>query len=377
MVYTEGLTSFSSTHDDCGQALKEHAMFSKRLNKLTPYVPGEQPQDRTYIKLNTNENPYPPSPKIAAFLPSVDPEVLRRYPDPQFIGLRKAIAERYGVRPDQVFAGNGSDEVLSFIFFAFFDSRRAPLFFPEHTYSFYPVYCDYYNIGFQRVPLAADFSIDLKDYLDNPSCGVIFPNPNAPTGIALAAEGIGAFLEVYPDDRVVVVDEAYVDFGAQSVVSLLDKHTNLLVVRTLSKSMSLAGLRLGFAMGHPDMIKALYTCKDSFNSYPLDALTQQIGILAMKDADYYDTITARIIRTRENFADELRNMQWHVLPSAANFVYASCPGSTGEDIYRALKAQGILVRYFSTPGLTEFVRITIGTEDEMARLVAAIGNWKD
>ena len=350
-------------------------MFSQRLNNLTPYVPGEQPQDRTYIKLNTNENPYPPSPKVAAFLSAFDPEVLRRYPDPQFTDLRKAIAERYGVQPDQVFAGNGSDEILSFIFFAFFDSQHAPLLFPEHTYSFYPVYCDYYGIDFHRVPLSADFGIDLNDYLDSPSCGVIFPNPNAPTGIALAADRIGTFLEAYSNDRVVAVDEAYVDFGAESVVSLINRHPNLLVVRTLSKSMSLAGLRLGFAMGHADLIRALYTCKDAFNSYPLDTLSQQIGILAMKDADYYDTIAARIIRTREKFVGDMQNMQWRVLPSAANFVYASCPDKAGEDIYRELKTQGILVRYFSTPGLSEFVRITIGTEDEMDRLVAAIGNW--
>jgi len=349
-------------------------MFSQRFSTLTPYVPGEQPQDRTYVKLNTNENPYPPSPKVAAFLKTADPETLRRYPDPEFTDLRQAIAKRYGVRADQVFAGNGSDEVLSFIFYAFFDSARGPLLFPEHTYSFYPVYCNYYGIGHQRIPLTPEFGIDLEPYLSTDSCGVIFPNPNAPTGIALAAETITAFLDAYPDDQLVAVDEAYVDFGAESVVSLIDDHPNLLVVRTLSKSMSLAGLRLGFSIGNAKLTRALYACKDAFNSYPLGTLAQRIGQLAIEDRDYYDTITARIIRTREQLVRDMSDLGWRVLPSAANFVYASCPGVSGDAMYRRLKDRGILVRYFDTPGLTEFVRITIGTDAEMTRLVEAVGD---
>ncbi|MFH1980269.1 MAG: histidinol-phosphate transaminase [Pseudomonadota bacterium] len=348
-------------------------MFSQRLTTLTPYVPGEQPQDRSYIKLNTNENPYPPSPRIAHYLKSLDSGVLRRYPDPKFTVLRARIAARYGVTPGQVFAGNGSDEVLSFVFFAFFDStENGPLRFPEHSYSFYPVYCNYYGIAAKRIPLTADYRIDLAPYPLGPSCGVIFPNPNAPTGIALPLADIAAFLRRYPADRVVVVDEAYVDFGAESAVSLIDAHPNLLVVRTLSKSMSLAGLRLGFAMGNQRLIDALYTTKDAFNSYPLGTLSQQVGSLAMDDTDYYDRITRAVMDTRERFSADVTALGWDVLPSAANFVFARRPGVSGKTVYQRLKENGILVRHFETPGISDFVRITIGTDADMAACTAAM-----
>ena len=348
-------------------------MFSQRLTTLTPYTPGEQPQDRSYIKLNTNENPYPPSPRVTQYLNALDGEALRRYPDPKFTALRERIAARYGVSRGQVFAGNGSDEVLSFVFFAFFDSAAAgPLRFPEHSYSFYPVYCNYYGIAATRIPLAADYRIDLAPYLQGASCGVIFPNPNAPTGIALPLTDIASFMSQYPSDRVVVLDEAYVDFGAESAVSLIDRHPNLLVVRTLSKSMSLAGLRLGFAMGDPRLIDALYTTKDAFNSYPLGTLSQQVGALAMDDPDYYDRITRAIIDTRERFSADLNALGWDVLPSAANFVFARRPGVSGNTVYRQLKKNGILVRHFDTPGIADFVRITIGTDADMAACTAAM-----
>ena len=348
-------------------------MFAERLKKLTPYVPGEQPQDRKYIKLNTNENPYPPSPAVGEYLKKVDIETLRRYPDPLFAELRDVLAERYGVEADQVFVGNGSDEVLSFIFYAFFDSQKGPLLFPEFTYSFYPVYCDFYSIAFQKVALKDDFAIDLNDFLDKePSCGLIFPNPNAPTGIGLPLEQVTRLMDLYPRDRVVAVDEAYIDFGGESAVGLIEQYPNLLVVRTFSKSMSLAGIRLGFAMGDQRLIKALVTVKDSFNSYPVDTLTQQAGLLAVKDRAYYDKITDRVIATRESFSAALNRLNWFLLPSSANFVFAGKKGVPGEEVYRTLKAQGILVRYFEVDGLKDFVRITIGTEQEMKALVAAI-----
>ena len=348
-------------------------MLSQRFTLLTPYVPGEQPRDRTYIKLNTNENPYPPAPAITELLKNVNTADLRRYPDPQFCDLREAVARRYRVATDQIFVGNGSDEVLSFTFYAFFDSRCGPLLFPEHTYSFYPVYCDYYGIRYRKLPLADDFSVRLSDYVDNePSSGIILPNPNAPTGIALPLNSICGLLDSYAADRVVVIDEAYVDFGAESALSLIDRYANLLIVRTCSKSMSLAGIRLGFALGNPELITALFTVKDSFNSYPVNSLTQQIGVQAMAAGDYYADITATIIRSRDAFSRDLAEIGWQVLPSAANFVFVRKPGVSGQTVYQTLKSRGILVRYFDMPGLKKWVRITIGTEAEMLQLVAAI-----
>ncbi len=348
-------------------------MFTERLQNLTPYVPGEQPQDRQYIKLNTNENPYPPSPAVGEYLKKVDPETLRCYPDPLFSELRDTLAERYNVGAEQIFVGNGSDEVLSFIFYAFFDSQAGPLLFPEFTYSFYPVYCDFYSIAFEKVALRDDFSVDLNGFLGaQSSCGLIFPNPNAPTGIGLPVNQIEELMERYPRDRVVAVDEAYIDFGGESAVGLIEKYSNLIVARTFSKSMSLAGLRLGFALGDRRLIKALYIVKDSFNSYPVDTLAQQVGLLAVKDRDYYDDITARVVATRELFSASLERLGWFQMPSSANFVFAGKQGVSGEEIYLGLKKQGILVRYFNVDGLKNHVRITIGTPEEMDALVRAI-----
>ena len=349
-------------------------MLSERIKKLKPYVPGEQPQDRRYIKLNTNENPYPPTPRIAAYLDAFEIERLRLYPDPVSAALREAISERYGVHRNQVFVGNGSDEVLSFAFYAFFDSARGPLLFPEFTYSFYPVYCDFYDIAYKKLPLKGDFSIDIEAYLkEEASCGIIFPNPNAPTGILLSLDEVMELLERYPEDRAVVIDEAYIDFGGESAVSLIDRFKNLLIARTYSKSMCLAGLRLGFAMGDERLIGALSCAKDSFNSYPTDLFAQQIGVIAMKDRDYYEEIARKIIRTREKISQTLADMGWDVLPSGANFVFAGKAGLTGQTIYQRLKEEGILVRYFHVDGIKNFVRITIGTDEQMAALADAIG----
>ena len=348
-------------------------MFSKRMKKLSPYVPGEQPQDRKYLKLNTNENPYPPSPKIADYLRGFDAEALRLYPDPLFRSLREKIAHKYGIDREQVFIGNGSDEVLSFAFYAFFDSARGPLLFPEFTYSFYPVYCDFYDIAYKKIPLNPDFSLDVRGFLDeNESCGLVFANPNAPTGMVLSPEQVEDLLAGYPRDKTVIIDEAYIDFGGTSAVSLLGDHPNLLVVRTFSKSMCLAGLRLGFAMGEKDLIQALFTVKDSFNSYPADRLSLKIGEIALGDEDYYRTVTEKIIFARDLLASGLQRLGWRVLPSRANFLFVSKEGTPGRDIYLRLKQEGILVRYFDIDGIKDFVRITIGTKADMERLLEVI-----
>ncbi len=348
-------------------------MLTERIRRLSPYVPGEQPQDRTYIKLNTNENPYPPTPKIGTFLKSFDIERLRLYPDPLFGSLREAIADRFQLDKRKVFVGNGSDEVLAFAFYAFFDSAHGNLLFPEFSYSFYPVYCDFYDIEYRKIPLDENFALAIDDYLEEePSCGIVFPNPNAPTGILLSLAKVTELLERYPRNRVVLIDEAYIDFGGESAVSLIDRFKNLLVIRTFSKSMSLAALRLGFAMGDEALVNALFAVKDSFNSYPADLIAQKIGEIAIEDGDYYGSITQKIIRSREFLRESLKALGWHVLPSRANFVFAGKKGFSGETIYRRLKEEGILVRYFDTEGIRDFVRITIGTEEEIKTLLSSI-----
>ena len=350
-------------------------MLSERMKKIKPYVPGEQPQDRTYIKLNTNENPYPPSPKIKAFLESFDIEKLRLYSDPLSGSLRESIAKKEGVQREQVFVSNGSDEALSFCFYAFFDSKYGKLLFPEFTYSFYPVYCDFYGIEYQKTPLDRDYGVDIDGFLNQKtSCGVIFANPNAPTGISLPLDRIKMLLENYPKDKIVVIDEAYVDFGGASAVGLVDDYNNLLIVKTFSKSMSLAGLRLGFVISNKELIGALFTVKDSFNSYPADILSQLIGEIALSDEAYYHAITKRIIETRTYFCSELRKLGWHFLPSRANFVFTGKSGVPGREIYLKCKEKGILVRYFDLEGIKDFVRITIGTRSDMKEFLKMAQN---
>jgi histidinol-phosphate aminotransferase len=346
-------------------------MFAKRFSELHPYVPGEQPKDRAYIKLNANENPYPPSPEVQKALQSFDPALFRLYPDPDALELRTAIAGMLGcgVTAEMVFAGNGSDEVLSFIFYAFFDSD-APLRFPEHTYSFYPVYAGYYNIPYEKVPLRSDFSIDTDGLLAGRSSGIIFANPNAPTGIFLPLPELRSLLDRYPRDRVVVVDEAYIDFGGETALPLLAEYPNLVIIRTFSKSFCFAGARLGFAVANPELIKALFTTKNSFNHFPVDVLTQRTGIAACRDAQYYRGICAEIMKTRDSFADGLRASGWEVLPSLTNFVFVRKAGLSGKEVYEKVREGGILVRYFNIPGITDFVRISIGTPGDMELLLA-------
>ncbi len=347
-------------------------MFADRMNQLTPYVPGEQPQDGQYIKLNTNENPYPPTPKILDFLQTFDHSRLRLYPEPTSLKLRKAIADDNNLKPENVFIGNGSDEVLSFVFFGFFDGKNGPLLFPEFTYSFYPVYSGFYSIPYKKVPLKADFSLDIDSYLKEKSTGIIVPNPNAPTGVCLTLDEIKYLLDSYPSDRLVCIDEAYIAFGGESAASLIESYSNLLVVRTFSKSSSLAGLRLGYALGAPELITALNTVKDSFNSYPVDLIAQTCGELAVTDSTYSKEIISKIINTREWFTSEIEESGWEVLPSKANFVFARKQGLNGEEVYSKLKNKKILVRYFNKPGIDDFVRITIGTDEDMKTLVEAL-----
>lgn len=345
-------------------------MFAKRFSGLRPYVPGEQPKDRQYIKLNANENPYPPSPAVGNILREFDPERFRLYPDPDSHELRDAIARMIGngVTGDMIFAGNGSDEVLSFVFYTFFDSDL-PLYFPEHTYSFYPVYAGYYGIPYKKIPLAKDFSIDIHAMLEGNSSALIFANPNAPTGIYMSLDGIRDIMRTYPADRVVVVDEAYIDFGGESAVSLLGEYKNLVIIRTFSKSFCFAGARLGFMIANPELIEAVCTTKNSFNHFPVDTLTQRIGIASCDDWAYYRGINQKIQKTRDEFARGLTDAGWEVLPSLTNFVFTRKNGIDGQAVYTLLKEHGILVRFFNLSGITDFVRISIGTDADMTRLL--------
>jgi histidinol-phosphate aminotransferase len=345
-------------------------MLSERMKKLKPYVPGEQPQDRKYLKLNTNENPYPPSPLVKKFLESVDADRLRLYPDPAAVSLRDKIGERYGLNRDQVFVSNGSDEALSFCFYAFFDSRNGKLLFPDVTYSFYPVYCDYYGIEYERTPVTGDLATPLEEFVKrSESCGLVFANPNAPTGTYLPLKDILYLLENYSPEKPVLIDEAYIDFGGESAVPLLREHKNLLIVRTFSKSLSLAGVRLGFVMAGKKLIDALVTVKDSFNSYPVSSLTQRIGEIALSDESYYRSINNKIVSVRESFSSDLGVLGWTVLPSKANFVFARKEGVPGKEIYLKLKDRGILVRHFDREKVRDYVRITVGTREDMERLI--------
>lgn len=347
-----------------------------RAAELVPYTPGEQPRDRRYIKLNTNENPYPPAPAVERLLHSYSAEQLRLYPDPESQSLRAVIAREYGLSPDEVFVGNGSDEVLSFIFYAFFDGSKGPLLFPEHTYSFYPVYCSFYGIPYRRIPMAGDFAVDLKAFADEQEyCGAVIANPNAPTGVALERREISRFLDHWDPRRLFAVDEAYADFGAESCVPLLREHPYLLTVHTLSKGRSLAGLRVGFALGNRRLISVLNTVKNSFNSYPLDRLSQAAAEEAFGDPDYYRRTARRVMATRDATAERLREMGWEVLPSKANFIFTRRPGTSGQEIYSRLKEQGILVRHFTNPGIEDYVRISIGTEEEMDALLSQLGDF--
>ena len=343
--------------------------WSPLVNDLVPYVPGEQPKMANLVKLNTNENPFGPSPKVIEAIQAELNDSLRLYPDPEGESLRQTIAAYHKVKPEQIFLGNGSDEVLAHIFFGLFQHGE-PILFPDITYSFYPVYCGLYNIESKKVPLTESFEINSEDF-KQPNGGVIFPNPNAPTGRYLELQYVEEILAANPD-RVVVVDEAYIDFGGESAITLVDKYPNLLVSQTLSKARSLAGLRVGFAVGHPDLIEALNRVKNSFNSYPLDRLALAGAKAAYEDEAWFRKCCDGVISERERVTAALEELGFEVLPSKANFIFARHKDQPGEVLAKSLRDQGIIVRHFNKPRISEFLRITIGTVDQNDALIAGL-----
>jgi len=355
-----------STH--CFQAMSQY--WSPLVHSLTPYVPGEQPKLPNLIKLNTNENPYGPSPKALEALRGEVGDSLRLYPDPEASRLKAAVASFFGnIEAKNVFVGNGSDEVLAHIFNGLL-KHELPLLFPDITYSFYPVYCGLYDVGFEAVPLAEDFSIRVDDYL-RPNGGIIFPNPNAPTGCLLPLAQIDRLLAGNPDS-VVVVDEAYVDFGGESAVALVGKYPNLLVVHTLSKSRSLAGLRVGYAIGHVDLIDGLERIKNSFNSYPLDRFAIAGATAALEDREWFERTRQAVIKSRTALTAGMEQLGFQVLPSAANFIFARHLQRDAAELAKALRERSIIVRHFKQPRIDQFLRITIGTDEQCEALVTAL-----
>jgi histidinol-phosphate aminotransferase len=340
--------------------------WSKLTKSLTPYVPGEQPKDKKYIKLNTNENPYPPSPKVLEAIRNAVNEDLKLYPDPNGDELKKVIADYHGISVNQVFVGNGSDEILSFAFATFFDSSEKVL-FPDITYSFYPVYANFYNLWYKEIPLEEDFSLPL-DKFNIPNGGIILANPNAPTSKYVSLDDLELLIKNNLE-KVVILDEAYIDFGGESAIKLINKYPNLLVIHTLSKSRSLAGLRVGLAMGNQELIEGLNRVKNSFNSYTLDRLALAGAIAAYKDKEYFEKTRKKVMETRERTKKEMRALGFNVLDSMTNFIFASHPKVNGEKIFLSLKERGILVRYFNKPKIDNYIRISIGTDKEMDSLI--------
>ncbi|MBU3537784.1 histidinol-phosphate transaminase [Polynucleobacter sp. UK-Gri1-W3] len=346
--------------------------WSPVVQTLTPYVPGEQPQMQRLVKLNTNESPYGPSPKALAAIEDNNTADLRLYPDPEGTALKQAIAKLHGLDPKQVFLGNGSDEVLAHVFAGLLKQSK-PVHFPDITYSFYPVYCKLFGIDYKTIPLGEKFEINTADY-KVPNGGIIFPNPNAPTGRSIPRSEIEALLS-RNKDSVVVIDEAYVDYGTQSCIPLLRGDgcpENLLVVHTLSKSRALAGLRVGFAVGHPDLIEGLERVKNSFNSYPLGRLAQAGAIAAVEDQAHLEETSAKVIQTRTKMVEQLGALGFETLPSTANFIFTRHPKHAGVKLYQALRDRGIIVRHFKSARIEEFLRITIGTDEQSNELITAL-----
>jgi histidinol-phosphate aminotransferase len=346
------------------------SFWSPRVRELVPYVPGEQPRIPNLVKLNTNENPYPPSPLVIAAITQAAQNGLQLYPDPESTVLREAIAVYHGIEPGQVFPGNGSDEILAHAFFAFFQQAR-PLLMPDVTYSFYRVYCQLYGISAELLPVNGSLQIDVADYAGRPAGGVVIANPNAPTGSALSLAAVERLLQSQPD-CVVLVDEAYVDFGAESAIPLIARYPNLLVVHTLSKSRSLAGLRVGLAAGQRHLIEALERVKNSFNSYPLDRLAVAGAVAAYEDRAYFEQTREAVMRSRDELIVNLWRLGFEVLPSSANFVFARHGAHDAATLAARLREHGILVRHFRQPRIDQFLRISIGTPAQCEALVAAL-----
>ena len=347
--------------------------WEKNVRLVTPYTPGEQPKKRDIIKLNTNENPYSPAPGVQKVLKKFETDRLRLYPDPASSELVDAIASEYGVRSSQVFAGVGSDDVLAMAFMTFFNSKK-PILFPDITYSFYDVWADLFRIPYENVPLDEDFQICTKDY-QRENGGVIFPNPNAPTGVLMPLEQVEEIIRAN-QDVVVIVDEAYIDFGGVSALPLIEKYENLLVVQTFSKSRSMAGMRIGYAFGSEKLIAYLNDVKYSFNSYTMDQLTLAMGKASVEDREYFKQTTDKIIRTREWTKEELKKLGFLFEDSKSNFVFVTHPKVSAKQLFENLKKENVYVRYFAKPErISNYLRITIGTDEEMQKLLSLLKKY--
>ncbi|MCH5274441.1 MAG: histidinol-phosphate transaminase [Lachnospiraceae bacterium] len=343
--------------------------WENNIRRVVPYIPGEQPRDKDVIKLNTNENPYPPAPGVEKLLKDFEKATLRLYPDPDSEELTKALAEYYGLGPSQVFVGVGSDDVLAMAFLTFFNSDK-PILFPDITYSFYDVWADLYRIPYKTCPLDERFKLRVEDYKQD-NGGIIFPNPNAPTGVFEAVEFVEDVVKANPD-VVVIVDEAYIDFGGKSCLPLLSKYENLLVVQTFSKSRSMAGMRIGFAMGNEKLIGYLKNVKFSFNSYTMNRTSQVLGVEAVKDDAYFKACNAKIIETREWMKVKLQELGFTFPDSLANFIFAAHESIPGKVLFEELKSRRIFVRHWDKPRISDYLRITIGTKEQMDALVEAL-----
>ena len=337
-------------------------LWKKNLRDIEPYVPGEQSKEQNIVKINANENPYPPSPKVIEAIKNFDNSNLRFYPDANAYEFKKAVAEYYNVEIESVFLGNGSDDVIALAFQAFFNSEK-PIAYPDITYSFYPVWCRLFNIPYKTHPLQNDFRINAEDYKEE-NGGVVIPNPNAPTSLGEGQEFIEKIME-YNKDSVVNIDEAYVDFGGYSSIQLTKKYENLLVTGTFSKSRSLAGMRIGYAIGNKELISVLEAVKNSYNSYTVNSISMAVGTAAIKDKEYFNKTVSMVIATRERITEELRNLGFTVLDSQTNFLFATKENFDMKAYFEWLKTQKVFIRYFNLPRISNYVRITIGTDEEM------------
>lgn len=342
------------------------------IRKVVPYVPGDQPKGDRLIKLNTNENPYPPAPGVTAALHDMDTDKFRKYPDPTVSILVDALAEYYGLKKEQVFVGVGSDDVIGMAFLTFFNSEK-PILFPDITYSFYPVWAELFKIPYETQKLDESFHIKKEDYYQE-NGGVIFPNPNAPTGVLMPLSEIEDIIK-HNQDVVVMIDEAYIDFGGETALGLIEKYENVLVIQTFSKSRSMAGMRIGYAMGHPDLIKALNDVKYSYNSYTMNMPSQILGVEAVKDKAYFEETVQKIIATRERSKVELRKLGFSFQDSMSNFIFATHESCPAKELFEALKKEQIYVRYFNQPLLDNYLRISIGTDEEMDALFAYVKSY--
>lgn len=344
--------------------------WENNVRRVVPYVPGEQPKDTNVVKLNTNENPYPPSPNVRMALDDFDCGRMRLYPDPEASVLVDAIAENYGVKPEQVFVGVGSDDVISMAFLTFFNSDK-PVLFPDVTYSFYDVWAEVYRIPYKQMPLDENFRINAKDYMTE-NGGIIFPNPNAPTGVLESVDMIEEIVKANPDS-VVMIDEAYIDFGGKSCLPLIEKYDNLLVIQTFSKSRSMAGMRIGYAMGNEKLIKYMNDVKFSINSYTMNHITQICGAEAVKDKAYFEEHVNKIINSREYTKKKLTELGFTFPDSMSNFIFAKHESADANEIFAKLKEKKIFVRHWNKPRISDYLRISIGTPEEMEKLISALG----